>query len=50
MSLGRDLRPAAAHRGARLERSILVLDVVCILGIVALGVVVALVSRAVEKL
>ncbi|WP_440296776.1 hypothetical protein [Humibacter sp.] len=31
-------------------RSILVLDVVCILGIAALGVVVALVARAVEKL
>ena len=32
------------------ERSIPVLDVFCILGIVALGVVVALVGRAVEKL
>ncbi|WP_460523152.1 hypothetical protein [Humibacter antri] len=32
------------------ERSILVLDVVCILGIAALGAVVALVGRAVEKL
>jgi hypothetical protein len=44
------LRPAAARRGAQAERSILVLDVVCILGIAALGVVVALVARAVEKL
>jgi len=40
---------ARRHRGVR-ERNILVLDLVCILGIVALGAVVALVGRAVEKL
>ena len=50
--------PLAATRGPRSavpracpkKRSIPVLDVLCILGIIALGVVVILVARAVEKL
>ncbi|MGN6125301.1 MAG: hypothetical protein ACTHON_01950 [Humibacter sp.] len=42
-------RPAVL-RACLKKRSIPVLDVLCILGIIALGVVVILVARAVEKL
>jgi len=41
---------ARATAACDIERSTLVLDVLCLLGIAALGVVVALVGRAVEKL
>jgi len=41
---------SAVLRACPEKRSIPVLDVLCILGIIALGVVVILVARAVEKL